>query len=465
MSVKQVLPTCFSFLNKSVEEIAEEFQHLQNEHFDKNSEVASDPRFSVGVSAKVIKRNRYNNIIANNATRVELPERHKDYINANHCLKGRVIISQGPLYDGDRRYPKHHLDFYQMLWANECSAIVMVTDYVEKDVSKCSYYLPDDYAAKKLQEYTVVALSDKCVQDSAVQEMGIKITKVAIIRGLETKWITHYHYPSWGDNEGTAAKVVAVLTRILLKENNPLIHCSAGIGRSGTVAAVMDAYEKIKAGQVSDSLIPDVVNSLRLERHGCVQTAVQYLTVYEAVKELVEQDLSDGSLKISEIKVKCHVPYPHTLSIRGDSAGLDWEQGKLLGKLDEETYVYHMVGFPENMEYKILLDDIKWETCANHTLTEQSQEITPTLEIPNVYVVVDSKTESEKLSIRGAALGMSWRIGQELMEINGTKVFESRKDLGDFEFKILLSDVQWELGPYHKAEKGKTLVVSPKFEP
>ncbi len=464
MSVQQVLPACFSFLNRSVEEIAEEFHHLPNEQFDNNLEVASDPRFSDGVGAKVIKRNRYHNIVANNATRVKLPLRNNDYINANHCLEGRVIISQGPLRDGDQRYSRHHFDFYDMLWTNDCSAIVMVTDYVEKDTRKCSHYLPDDTVAKTLGGYTVVALSDECVQESALQEMGIKITKVAIVRGLETKWITHYHYPHWLDNEGTTAKVVAVLARILLKENNPLIHCSAGIGRSGTVAAVRDAYEIIKTGQFSESLIPDVVKSLRLERHGCVQTSVQYLTIYEAVKELIEQDLSDGSLKISEITVNCNVPYPHTLSIRGDNAGLNWDQGKPLVKRADGTYVYHMVGFPENMEYKILLDDIEWERGGNHTLTEQSQVIIPNLAIPNVYVAVDVKPEGQTLFIRGAAPGLSWRKGLELKPLNGTNIFESLADLDAFEFKILLNDVQWELGPYHKAENGETVVVSPKFE-
>ncbi len=291
----------FSFLNKSSSEIAREFEQIPNATI--YGEKPDPILFATAlIPANNLSKNRYRDILPNEPTRVKLEGKLNDYINANYCLRGRVILAQGPLKDMERYYPNHHFDFFHMLWTNKCSAIAMVTDYVEKGAVKCSRYLPeDDYTPKRLQDYTVSTLTDDPTDGIpfdlsseviALNEVGIRTTTVYLEKedqGLRA--LTHYHYPVWGDDKGTDGKVVAALARTLLKESTPVIHCSAGVGRSGTVAAVMDAYLRIQSGQFSDSLIFDVVSDLRNERRGCVQSAEQYQTIYDAVNVLLQEDM------------------------------------------------------------------------------------------------------------------------------------------------------------------------------
>lgn len=279
-----------NFLNQKPSEIKREFQKLSNTYFEKSPDPLVHREFSEGLEIKNTCKNRYLNIIANNATRVKLEGKEHDYINANHCLKNTAIISQGPLDIGEKNYFDHHADFFHMLWTNKCSAIGMVTGYMENCQKKCSFYLPPENLTKIAGEYTITSKSD--VSNSHLIELDIKTTKIFLEYKGEKRTLFHYQMPTWLDSAGTSAKAVAVLTRILLKEKNPLIHCSAGIGRSGTLAATMGAYKKYKEGTTSDTLIFDVVNELRTERHGCVQTLAQYKTLYEAVKILISEDLN-----------------------------------------------------------------------------------------------------------------------------------------------------------------------------
>jgi protein tyrosine phosphatase len=294
MVVKSTGSIDFSFLNKSPDEIEAEF--LQIPGLPPTYEDLC--KFSEGLSPQNAHKNRYPDVIPSNKARVKLEERENDYINASHCLEGHIIISQGPK-DGD----DHHADFYHMLWTNDCTAIAMLTDYKEQGRVKCSYYLPKDEESKAVGEYIITALSDKSAKHDALKEMGIKITKIQIERAGEgTKDLTHYHFSSWEDNQGTAGKVVAALTRTLLNETKPVIQCSAGVGRSGTFAAVMHAHMCIKSGDVPTTLIPDVVAKLREERPGCVMNPAQYQTIYEAVKILVEEDASGDLLGIGSFQ-------------------------------------------------------------------------------------------------------------------------------------------------------------------
>ncbi|MBS0604048.1 MAG: hypothetical protein JSS60_03310 [Verrucomicrobia bacterium] len=459
MSIKSVIPSALSFLKKSSENIEIEFKSLPHSQFISRPDADLYPEFSVGNDPINYVKNRWGNILPNNGTRVKLVGRKEDYINANHCLAGRVIISQGPLHEDSSLEATHfpHDDFYHMLWTNDCSAIAMLTDYVEKNQTKCSYYMPNLGLTKITREYKVVTTPDDSLDYAHLKELGIIVTKIIIEKNNHSKTVTHFHYPSWEDHKGTNAKVVALLARTLLKERKPLIHCSAGIGRSGTTASVMSAYDRIIKGHVPPTLVYDTVASLRAERRGSVQTLQQYQTIYDALSELVEYD--------TEITFKCKVPYPYTLSIRGEGAGLSWKKGEPLMQIDEETYVFRCKDYTGKVEYKVLLNDSEWETCMNHTAeTGKTQESFPSLSLPKVPVVADFDAGEDRVFIRGTGPGMSWDKGIELKRVNDKYVFESLKDDAPFEFKILLNDKEWELGENHRFEPGKPLAFSPKFD-
>lgn len=310
MFVAQTSST-YPFLDKSKEEIAKEFTAIPNVYVPDQK---PDPhKFATGLRREnYAHRNRYGDIIAQDNTRVVMPQMSLNYINANHCLKGRVILAQGPMTPGDRSYLYHHRDFYHMLWTNDSTAIAMVTDYVEKGANKCSVYIPQNGTSlPHVAPYTVTAYSGEDIQDTTLKLHNIRTTLISIQRdGIEKK-VYHYHYPSWGDGQGTEGKAVAALAKTVLQHNNPVIHCSAGIGRSGTLAAVVSAYLCIQEAEIFDkevpsTLIPDVVTELRSERHGSVQTLEQYQTIYDAVGELLEADEAEAQ--------RCEMEYEQLLT-------------------------------------------------------------------------------------------------------------------------------------------------------
>lgn len=102
------------------------------------------------------------------------------------------------------------------------------------------------------------------------------------------------------------------------------------------------------------------------------------------VKELLKRAIAGVPgfvpLSMTEIKIKCVVPIGHALTIRGQGEGLDWNKGKPLQQIDDETHVYRIEGVSEKLEYKILLDDEQWENCPNHEIEAgKSEEFKPCL--------------------------------------------------------------------------------------
>jgi len=105
------------------------------------------------------------------------------------------------------------------------------------------------------------------------------------------KTVIHSHITNWEDKKGGTATAVAASARFLLDMEKPVIHCSAGIGRAGTVALVMAVYlaalEYLKKGEpCPQDLMPKTLASLRQERGHAVQTFDQYEVAYDAVKIL-----------------------------------------------------------------------------------------------------------------------------------------------------------------------------------
>ena len=280
--------------------MTQEFQSIPNGYYTGDIPFNLEDKFESAMDFGNASKNRYGNILPYDSTRVVLPtseEHENDYINANWCLKGRIIISQGPLEIGQRGYEDHHRDFYHMLFTSSRTAIAMVTGYVEGSREKCSRYLPEDGESRTIGEYLVSVLSNESVQNPLLKEAGIHISMINIKKydrasdQMIEQRVAHYHLPSWADNCGVNGKVLALLARTMLKEERPLVHCSAGIGRSGTLVAVMDAYEKINSGNHDEDLIVDVVTSLRTERHGAVQAKDQYETIYASLKLMLEEDM------------------------------------------------------------------------------------------------------------------------------------------------------------------------------
>ncbi|XP_072517400.1 tyrosine-protein phosphatase non-receptor type 13 isoform X2 [Salminus brasiliensis] len=234
----------------------------------------------IGQTQENKKKNRYKNIVPFDTTRVVLGK-DGGYINANF-IKMPVkdenflfIACQGPL-------PTTLGDFWQMVWEQKSNVIAMMTQEVEGGKVKCQRYWPD---TPRMAEMVDERLQITLVKDQHLDNFVIRLIEVKDIQTNEIQRVTHLNYTGWPDH-GTPTQPEQLLTFISymrhIHQSGPIItHCSAGIGRSGTLICI-----DVVLGLISkdaDFDISDVVRTMRLQRQGMVQTEEQYIFCYQVI--------------------------------------------------------------------------------------------------------------------------------------------------------------------------------------
>uniref|UniRef100_A0A672GIU0 protein-tyrosine-phosphatase n=1 Tax=Salarias fasciatus TaxID=181472 RepID=A0A672GIU0_SALFA len=244
-------------------------------------------------------KNRYKNILPFNDTRVILQSADpnvvgSDYINANYVkvcflkpLSQKVYIAtQGCLATTVN-------DFWQMVWQERTSVIVMTTREVEKGRNKCVPYWPDVHTSKPAGAYMVTCELEREATDYKVRMLNI----APVDRPQESRAIWHYQYLSWPDHgvPEQPGGVLSFLTQVNAKQDEyphsgpMIIHCSAGIGRTGTIVVIDMIISTIdNIGIDCDIDIPKYIQMVREQRSGMVQTEAQYKFIYLAVSEYIQ---------------------------------------------------------------------------------------------------------------------------------------------------------------------------------
>ncbi|XP_035382781.1 tyrosine-protein phosphatase non-receptor type 13 [Electrophorus electricus] len=234
----------------------------------------------IGQTQENKKKNRYKNIVPFDTTRVVLGK-EGGYINANfikmpvkdeHFL---YIACQGPL-------PTTLADFWQMVWEQKSNVVAMMTQEVEGGKVKCQRYWP---ATPRVAEMVDDRLQVMLIKDQQLDHFVIRLIEVKDVQTNEIQRVTHLNYTGWPDH-GTPTQPEQLLTFISymrhIHQSGPIItHCSAGIGRSGTLICI-----DVVLGLISkdaDFDISDVVRTMRLQRQGMVQTEEQYIFCYQVI--------------------------------------------------------------------------------------------------------------------------------------------------------------------------------------
>nr|XP_046248905.1 protein tyrosine phosphatase receptor type Fa isoform X11 [Scatophagus argus] len=229
-------------------------------------------------------KNRYANVIAYDHSRVILTPVDgipgSDYINANYIdgyrKQNAYIATQGPL-------PETLSDFWRMVWEQRTCTIVMMTRLEEKSRVKCDQYWPcrgtETYGMIQVTMLDTVELATYTIRTFALYKNG----------SSEKREVRQFQCMAWPDHgvPEYPTPTLAFLRRV--KACNPpdagpmVVHCSAGVGRTGCFIVIEAMLERMKHEKSVD--IYGHVTCIRAQRNYMVQTEDQYIFIHEALLE------------------------------------------------------------------------------------------------------------------------------------------------------------------------------------
>ncbi|XP_059191053.1 receptor-type tyrosine-protein phosphatase eta isoform X2 [Centropristis striata] len=232
-------------------------------------------------------KNRYNNVLPYDASRVKLSiiqgSPYDDYINANYMpgynSRKEYIAAQGPL-------PATVSDFWRMVWEKNVQTLVMLTRCNEQGRVKCEQYWDD--GTKHFNNITVTTTSDIPLEDWTIREFDIKNVKTA-----ETRSVRQFHFTAWPDHGVPQTTELLISFRHLVREHmdqysrhSPtVVHCSAGVGRTGTFIAIDHLIFQIERENIVD--VYGIVHDLRMHRPLMVQTEDQYVFLNQCALDII----------------------------------------------------------------------------------------------------------------------------------------------------------------------------------
>ncbi|CAD5125972.1 DgyrCDS14153 [Dimorphilus gyrociliatus] len=238
-------------------------------------------------------KNRFINVLPYDHSRVTLNNSFNDYINAsfiNGYKKEREYISsQGPT--------KVTLnDFWSMIWDHKICKIVMVANEIENGREKCACYWPDS---------NFKLFGDMSIMLHQEERNAVSIFRIFhVTKGHESRAVRQFHYVAWPDHgvpvsgEGLLQISMAVNSWLPTDTAPVLVHCSAGIGRSGTFIAIDSLLKQANMENKVDVL--KFVTEMRKNRVNMVQTLDQYIFIYKTLLEALCYKESKVSFEIDE---------------------------------------------------------------------------------------------------------------------------------------------------------------------
>lgn len=282
-----------------------------------------------------IPKNRFENIYSYDSSRVLLKPipnvEGSDYINASYVdgygKHNCYIATQGPL-------PNTIVDFWRMMWDQKLPTIVMLTELIEGGKVKCERYWPEhvNESWDVGHDLRVTLLEQKPFVEYRLKILTVTNTSAPSSSPLR---INHYHFTVWPDHGVPADKTSMIQFIKRVRNVHPfsdpaplMIHCSAGVGRTGTFILLDSMLERMK--RESSLNVYQMVCTIRKQRPLLVQADVQYTFIHDALDEYITcGDTSIPVNKMSEAITQLRGP-------KGDTTGF-----KAFFKLLEEVSQSH----------------------------------------------------------------------------------------------------------------------------
>jgi len=264
-------------------------QRLEQEWVGLCSYEAEPCATTTAFKAENKKKNRYPDKLPYDHNRVilnaVLNASNSDYINAStvsdHDPRNpSYIVTQGPL-------AQTVADFWQMIWEQGCVVIVMLTRLQDNGYQLCHRYWPEE-GSEQYHIFEVHLVSEHVwCDDYLVRSVYLKNTRTG-----ETRTVTQFHFRSW------PAQSVPASTKALLEFRRKVnksyrgrscpiaIHCSDGVGRTGTYVLIDMVLNRMAKG-CKEIDIAATLEHIRDQRSGMVQTRPQFEFSLMAVAEEV----------------------------------------------------------------------------------------------------------------------------------------------------------------------------------
>uniref|UniRef100_A0A183V9Q5 Protein-tyrosine phosphatase n=1 Tax=Toxocara canis TaxID=6265 RepID=A0A183V9Q5_TOXCA len=231
---------------------------------------------------------RYVDIPCLDETRVILkpwPDAQGDFIHANwiidELLDNKLICTQGPLDTTNG-------DFWRMVWQENVETIVMLCRVVEAGRVKCSQYWPRTVGETK--SFCGIIVKNEAVRSS---NPDVWCTDLTISHGDEKRKVTHYQWVTWPDRFVPKQLVVPFMMLSVVRscKSTVIVHCSAGIGRTGTLVVLEILIRSLLFGR--EISVPEIVWSVRSQRSKSVQCEEQFLYIHYLI---IQRFLNKGIL-------------------------------------------------------------------------------------------------------------------------------------------------------------------------
>ncbi|XP_054261741.1 tyrosine-protein phosphatase 10D [Macrosteles quadrilineatus] len=273
-------------------------KHLRFSIFleDEYSQLMDDTSTILGTTnVATIPRNkgkdRYKNIIPYDSNLVKLDgDDTNSYINASH-IKFQDKSSRSYIAC---QAPKRETcaNFWQMIVQYKVKTIAMLCKLCTNDQVKCYPYFPIESGQLTFGEFKI-----SCTREEIFTYFTLKYLTV---EKVGVKWkVQHFQFQQWFDHcappdpKMLVDFIDAVRTTCKQKEDRLVVHCSAGVGRTGTFIVVDELLRKICSPDRSRLSVPKTVLCLRQQRHNqMVQTKEQYIYIYKCLKYTLDQKTS-----------------------------------------------------------------------------------------------------------------------------------------------------------------------------
>ena len=249
-----------------------------------------------------LPKNRYRDISPYDNSRVILHDADTDYINANYVnmhipgsnWTNQYIASQGPLSNTA-------VDFWTMVWEQSSTFIAMLTTLVEKGRAKCFQYWPEPGTKVQFGNWIIESIAEDITDSFAFRDFvlhktsGLQSddTETSILESRNIKQMQYIAWPDHGvpdDSSDFLDFVLRVRQHRVGMDKPSIVHCSAGIGRTGVLITMETAMCLIEANQPVYPI--EIARTMRDQRAMMIQTTSQFKFVCEAILRVYKEGLA-----------------------------------------------------------------------------------------------------------------------------------------------------------------------------